>query len=308
VSALAWFAEHAARLAEYGYEPIPISRPTDRGEGAGKRPAMPEGWQRGCPREDWPRYATCGVGILTRNTPALDVDVLLPELAGAIQDVADRMLGDAPYRIGQAPKRLLPYRLAGEPFPKLKLEWKRGLGADLYPPGKLPGVEVLSEGQQFVSLGVHPATRKPYEWHRDPALSLPHGLLPGRGHADFARFLRHLAGVLRRLGAEEIKLKGPGLEPEAAGVAPRARARVAADAERIRDALERLGNADLHYDDWIRIGHALKAELPGGDGLAIWEWWSSLSPKNSPRVTRQKWATFAPRSVSTGTIYWEARR
>ena len=42
------------------------------------------------------------------------------------------------------------------------------------------------------------------------------------------------------------------------------------DAKRIGDALQDYGNADLHYDDWIRIGHALKRDLPGSDGLALW--------------------------------------
>ena len=75
---------------------------------------------------------------------------------------------------------------------------------------------------------------------------------------------------------------------------------------RFTDALEAYGNQDLHYDDWIRIGHALKRELPGADGLALWEWWSSLSAKNDPELTRRKWATFNPIEITAGTIFYLA--
>jgi len=308
VNALAFFGEHAPRLAALGYDVIPISPPGPHPSN-GKRPAMVEGWQRGCPREDWPRYARCGVGILSRRTPALDVDVLHPDVAHAVQAAADRELGDVPYRIGRAPKLLLPYRLAGQPFAKLKLVWRSGLGADMHPPTKPPGVEILADGQQFVALGIHPDTGQPYRWHRDPDLSLPRGLLTPRSHSDFVRFLWRLAAVLRRLGAEEMKLSGPGLEPQAVSGAATPRPRVLkADAERIREALERMGNPDLHYDDWIRLGHAIKAELPGDDGRRLWEWWSSLSSKNDPRATGRKWAGFNPRAVTAGTIFWESRQ
>ena len=89
------FSVHGPRLSAAGYEPIPISTADDRSYAdPGKQPAC-KGWQKGCPREDWPRYARCGVGILTRTTPALDIDVLHREIAQAIQVVAERVLGEA---------------------------------------------------------------------------------------------------------------------------------------------------------------------------------------------------------------------
>jgi hypothetical protein len=77
--------------------------------------------------------------------------------------------------------------------------------------------------------------------------------------------------------------------------------------DRITAALESMGNGDLHYDEWIRIGHAIKAEL-GEAGLPVWLWWSSLSAKNDPRLSRKKWATFNPQRIGAGTIFWEAAR
>jgi Bifunctional DNA primase/polymerase, N-terminal len=273
------FAEHAPRLAGAGYAAIPISRHDDRRKvrrngqlvplysDPGKQPAQTKGWQNGCPREDWAQYGDCGVGILTLTTPALDIDVLDAELAETIQGIADRVLGDAPYRIGHAPKRLLPFRLVGEPFRKLKVSW-RGIGDQHHPATKPPAVELLTAGQQFVALGTHPGTGRPYEWYRDPDLSLPHGLLPGLDQAKAERFMRALHGMLTRCGATEVKLTGVRVEQESR---PSRRLVAATEvAGRVRAGLERIGNPDLHYDDWIRLGHAIKAELPGPDGRALW--------------------------------------
>jgi hypothetical protein len=195
------FGLHAQRLAGLGYEPIPISLPTDGGNSPGKRPAQPRGWQTGCPVEQWPAFARYGVGILTRTTPGVDIDVKDRPLAEKIQELADRALGEAPYRIGAAPKRLMPFRLAGDPFPKIKVTW-RGLGDEHHEPTKPPAVEILSDGQQFVALGVHPGTGSPYQWRRDPDLSLPRDLLPALDRDRAERFIRALAGALERHGGD----------------------------------------------------------------------------------------------------------
>jgi len=295
------FGVHGPRLARAGYEVIPIAL-------GQKRPAI-DGWQDGGRAADWlPRYAACGVGILTRTTPALDVDVLDHELAEAIQRLAERILGDAPYRIGQAPKVLLPFRLRGEPFAKVKVTW-RGIGDERHEPTRPPAVEILTAGQQFVALGVHPATGQPYRWHRDPDLSIPRDLLPPLDQHRAERFARALAGTLERTGAHDVRLSGAKEQQDRTTTKPTRRPVTTGqdDAARVAAALERIGNADMHYDDWIRVGHAIKAALPGGDGQRLWEWWSSLSAKNDPRLTARKWATFNPHSVSAGTIFYLAR-
>ena len=276
----------------------------------GKQPAQRKGWSQGCPREQWGKFAHCGLGILTKRTPALDIDVLDADLAQAIQGLADKVLGDAPIRIGRAPKRLLPYQLRGETFGKMKVEW-RGVCDELHDPDHPPAVELLSggekAGQQFVALGVHPGTLQPYQWHRDPGLSLPRGLLPFLDREKAERFMRDLADTLERIGATKIKLTGIPRPPKADVVHVDDVVRGSTEAERVKAALDQYDNDDLHYDDWIRIGHAIKAALPGGDGLALWEDWSAKAKKNDPRLTRQKWATFNPHTISAGTIFHLAR-
>ena len=300
------FGRHAGRLTHYGYDCIPITCPTDPVSDAGKRPAMSNGWQNGCPVERWSQYADCGLGILAERTPAIDIDVLDEELAGKIQAAAERSLGgEPPWRVGLWPKRLLPYRLEGEPFKKIRVTW-RGLGDRLHEPTRPPAVEVLARGQQFVAIGTHPGTGQLYRWHRDPWLSLPRILLPSLSYAKAVRFMRALAVALEQAGATDVKLRG--VREEAARLARPARrpGLWRSDAKRIADALQDYGNADLHYDDWIRIGHAIKRDLPGTDGLKLWCWWSSLSAKNNPELTRGKWATFDPHTITAGTIFFLA--
>jgi putative DNA primase/helicase len=260
-------------------------------------PRSPTSTRAACPEAEWFRYARCGLGILTRNTPALDADVTDPELAESIRGVADRVLGKAPFRIGRAPKWLMPFRLQGEAFKKMSVVWTLN--------GQPGAVELLADCEQFVAFGVHPITKRPYAWHRDPDLDLPHGLLPPLSRAKGLHLMRSLAGALERIGASGIRLRGaPGHRPAARPMrAPNAEG----DAERIRQALERIGNSNTHYDDWIRIGHAIKAALPGAGGQELWCWWSSLSGKDRPEITRRKWATFDPRTISAGTIFHLAR-
>ena len=67
--------------------------------------------------QDLERWAQSGasIGLRTAHFPALDIDVLDPELAELIEAIALRMLGPAPRRVGRAPKRALAYR-TDEPF------------------------------------------------------------------------------------------------------------------------------------------------------------------------------------------------
>jgi hypothetical protein len=291
------FGRHAGRLSHYGYDCIPV---------VGKR-AIAEDWPNGCPVDQWSRYADCGLGILNERTPAIDIDVLDEDLAGKIQAAAERSLGgDPPWRVGRWPKRLIPYRLQGEPFDKIRVSW-HGLGDRLHEPARPPAVEVLARKQQFVAIGLHPDTGQPYRWYRDPWLSLPRVFLPPLSYAKAVRFMRALTAALEQAGATDVKLRGVREEPSSRLARPAHRPGLwRTDAKRIADALEDYGNADLHYDDWIRIGHALKREMPGADGLELWLWWSSLSRKNDPEITRRKWATFDPHSISAGTIFYLA--
>jgi hypothetical protein len=103
--------------------------------------------------------ASRNTGILAKHAPGLDIDILNPDAADAVEQmVRDRFQdnGTILVRTGRSPKRLIPFSTT-TPFAKItaklistddvseKLEW-------------------LADGQQFVAFGIHPDTGQPYRW------------------------------------------------------------------------------------------------------------------------------------------------
>lgn len=164
------FKRHGLAVFDNGYSVIPITPVDSPAQNAGKVPAFKH-WARMEIRRDdvtgWQtRYARYGIGIRTWHTPAVDIDCLDSDAAEHMRKFVESTVGFAPARVGNAPKTLLLYR-TDEPFTKVKSstwvdEW-----------GQAHAVEILGAGQQFVAWGIHPGTRKPYQWTtNDTPLSL----------------------------------------------------------------------------------------------------------------------------------------
>ncbi len=146
------YQRKAVSLVENGYAILPIQS----GE---KRPTF-NGWrqyQATVDRIEREWKGNGNIGILTDRTPAIDLDIKDEAMALEMERVVLDLLGDAPVRIGMAPKRLLVFR-TNAPFRKVD----SGFFTDAE--GVQHKVEVLGEGQQFVAFGIHPDTRKPYRW------------------------------------------------------------------------------------------------------------------------------------------------
>ncbi len=60
---------------------------------------------------------------------------------------------------------------------------------------------------------------------------------------------------------------------------------------------------DCGYEDWIKVGMAIHAEL-GDTGMAIWDWWSSRGTKYpGPREIESHYRSFKPGAVTGGTLF-----
>ena len=148
------------QLISAGYSPVPC---------VGKAPCL-KGWQTLVEPtlaeiEFWTRTAPAATntGVLTRLTPALDIDILDPDAAAAVEALArDRFgeLGAFIVRFGRAPKRAVMFR-TDAPFAKLK----RVFGEPDTPEGDCEKLELLCDGQQVICFGVHPDTGKAYSWY-----------------------------------------------------------------------------------------------------------------------------------------------
>jgi len=78
------------------------------------------------------------------------------------------------------------------------------------------------------------------------------------------------------------------------------------DYEEAADALRRLAAWRCDdRDEWIRIGHALKAGL-GDAGLELWDQWSRGSRKYQPGDCEARWKNLRPSTVTLATLIWRA--
>jgi len=102
-------------------------------------------------------FSNGGVGVLTRNIPAIDLNILDPAIVQQLADWCETYIGKTVQRVGRAPKRLLVYR-TNEPFAKMAS--KKYVDSS----GQTHQIEILGDGQQFVAYGTHPETGKSYEW------------------------------------------------------------------------------------------------------------------------------------------------
>lgn len=290
--ASSFLAEHGAALIEHGYDIIPIKRGT-------KFPGF-DGWEKTLADKallkTWLAngHAKDGVGILTRNTPGVDIDVRDEVVAKAMEDWIIAHYDFAPVRIGMAPKRLLLFR-TDEPFTKVNSrtfvdEW-----------GDSHKVEILGDGQQFVAHAIHPDTHQPYRWID--------GQTPETIHvADLPLLTQDQAyEIVAEFERQAVEagwdVKSKGLKSASGTAVTRSRRGAddpfAADSAKteISDALLRakllLVPASDDYDTWLQVGMALFHQFDGGDhGLELWHEWSETADNYDEEALNDKWRTF----------------
>ena len=158
------------QLLQAGYAPLPLK---------GKRPVFDNWPARDNTNPDevrrwaimWP--GAQNTGVLTKLTPALDIDILDPEAAEAIEQLARDRFGEHGTvlpRVGQAPKRAILFRTT-VPFSKITANLTAANGSE-------QKIEFLCDGQQVVVDGIHPTTREPYRWPQGCIGDVRHDDLP----------------------------------------------------------------------------------------------------------------------------------
>ncbi|MDY0046884.1 MAG: VapE family protein [Thauera propionica] len=158
------FASLGPKLLAQGFEPIPVIGKGQKPDGTS---GMVPGWQNVTLHRDQVAYWAANgkghlnVGLRTGTLAAVDLDIYDPDVAAQVYEAFVARFGEAPCRIGRAPKRLLAY-LANKPRTKINsASWLRPNPEEGEKENK---VEVLGIGQQFVAFGIHPDTHQPYQW------------------------------------------------------------------------------------------------------------------------------------------------
>jgi hypothetical protein len=237
----------------------------------------------------WNKWPGCGIGILTGNVVAIDIDVLDSSVAIAVGNVFQEKLGKTEFvRIGKSPKALYLYR-TDEPFSKISMH----------------PIEVLGLGQQFVAYSTHPDTNKPYQWpfsapHEMPLEALPLVTREQVLEACEAAY-KALPPNLRRTKLQTF-LPDKDAKTSAEGLTGTLTA--------VQDALKFVPNPDLSWDDWNRIGMAVYCATEG-KGFIVFDQWSQASGKYNQLETRQRWDHYSkspPSKIGAGTLYYYAQQ
>src|SRR5262249_58026088 len=113
----------------------------------------------GAGAQEWPRYPN--TGTLTSKNPAIDIDIKDVAAAEALEALVRERFSNGGERllrrIGLHPKRAFLFKTE-VPFAKM-------LENFIAPDGSEHKIEILCDGQQIVSHGIHPDTKRPYDWH-----------------------------------------------------------------------------------------------------------------------------------------------
>jgi AAA domain/Primase C terminal 2 (PriCT-2)/Bifunctional DNA primase/polymerase, N-terminal len=278
------------RLKKAGFDPIPVE---------GKKPPLQQ-WQTKVGASDdeiilWQQTWTYAgnTGILTQRCPVIDIDIMNPDAASALEELAFAKLcnGDrAPVRIGKAPKRAILFR-TNEPFDKLNLEFDQG-----------EKIEILGNGQQIVAFGVHPDTQQPYRWHGGEPGEFTREDLPLLTRDQAIAYL----DAAEKLLIEQFGYKSPQ-RPRGEQTSDGRSSEPRAPIKRVRAAL-RVIPTNIGYDEWIKVGLATHAATAGSiEGLAAWDEWSQRAPKyEGSHETAGKWAGFKPGKIGAGTLFMQA--
>lgn len=286
-----WMAELGERLVANGYPIIPIL-PGSKCPGRftrGKWEAYP-GWTRHCDRPTkpfevgiWKTWPGCAIGCSGGVVTGFDIDVTDADAAIEIENFAFAELGQTPaLRIGQQPKRLLVYRTR-QPFASIK---------------KHP-LEALCRGSQFVAYAQHPATGQPYQWPVEDLADLAMSDLPMVTEDQMRRFLDEAF----KLVPQELRRRTLG--PDRSADHYYSGGDLRGTPEAVSSAMGYIPNDDVHYDDWVRIGQAIKGAI-GDQGWTLFDAWSQRSGKYEIKETARAWSSFNPRNLGAGTIYFFA--
>jgi hypothetical protein len=280
-----YLALHGAKLVEQGYTVVPIQ--------AGKKAPGFDGWQKSRPTkaqiDDWLKggHKWSGVGILTKNVPAIDIDVRDEEVALKIEAWVREHIGDSPLRIGRAPKRLMMFR-TDEPFRKLRsTKYKDDWGDEHQ-------IEILGDGQQFVAYHKHPDTGKPYTWpNGDNPLNTRASDLPTLTVEQVEQLISYFDEIADELGWEVVKAARKASKaidsdnPWVEDTAP-----VTIDDDELRNRLLLVPHPD-DYDEWIKIGMALYHQFDGDEtGLKLWHEWAETADNYDADALDRRWDGF----------------
>lgn len=244
------------------------------------------------------------IGLRAHSFPAVDIDVKDEALASLIAAVVERVLPQTAMRVGQWPKRLLPFRLEGEAFSRMQLYIDYNDDRHL--------VEILGSGQQYLIGGIHPRTMEPYDWRRP---------LPASASSLPTITKAQAEGLLEAIQEDVCDFLGLSFERAGTGCLVSRRdvnqeALVAPDLDLLQTAVATIPNTAESFPsraDFIRFGYALRGATQSDPdkGLDIFTEWAVRASHvvNTPESVQREWDTLhGPYELGSDYVFDFARR
>ena len=290
-----FLAELGLRVLANGYNVIPIK--------PGAKYPVIKGWQNTrTTREDigyWlgNGHADAGIGITTGKVSFVDCDIPDEIDARAMEEFIILEVGFAPIRIGNFPKRGFMFRMAGKPIRKMSSRVYRD---EL---GRRYQIEILGEGQQFVSHHIHPETGKPYLWQiGDGPECIPVDELPVITVEDCQRIIVEferlmiargytaegaVATTVREYGDDDLEELGVGSDPS--GMSEEELARLVRSIP--NDNTVPYGDDDSQTVlGWLKVMCAIHHETDGSEsGHRLAYEWSTRAAKHKDDRFEKTW-------------------
>lgn len=282
-----YLAQHGAKLLDNGYQIVPI-RP------GGKSPDF-DGWAKAKASKEQLKewldggHKNAGVGILTKFTPAVDLDIRDPEVAALMVKYVQEVMGGKLLRVGQAPKALFFFRTDNPMRKRRSTERSDDLGSKNQ-------VEVLGEGQQAVAYHKHPDTGKPYQWMTPGAnpLEVRQADLPTLTPEMVDDMLAHFETLCDARDWDVTKkARGSAKSISQGNMFEEDTAPVDMTDEEIFAQLMLVPGADDH-DQWFQVGMALYHQWDGGEtGKQYWHEWSETADNYDREALEDRWKSFS---------------
>ena len=241
-----------------------------------------------------------GVGILTAQFPAIDIDVEDEEIVDKVFEFIKSRHDVAFYRQGQPPRLLIPFRLGGNPAFRKLASAKYADEFDVE-----HRVEVLAEGQQYVAYHTHPDTHQPYTWFDptglpcDGPIALSSQRLPtlSLGEAeDVIDYFQELAENTAGFRRVTSRKSSGHIDPDDPFASVPAEPLDLSDAK-IKAVMKKMQRHEAvdDYDGWLKVGAALHHQFEGApEGLELFDEWSSVSPSYQGFADCEtKWESFS---------------
>ncbi len=238
-----------------------------------------------------------GLGVLGEFNPGIDVDVQDREVVQKVVKWCRENIGISPIRTGNAPRVLIPCTApTGGLGPDSSAKYEDDLGVSHQ-------VDVRAAGQQWVAYGMHPKTKKPYEWEGGELHETDSDLLPVLTGEKITALFKYFESIAPdtwlKLSKGRLRARSGGLthDGELQGVTAfeNYKPTINIDVDRVRSILAALSpDGEVNGVGWRSVGMALYHQFEGSDeGKEIFREWSESSVEYDFDEIEQRWPSWA---------------